>query len=348
MNNTIRKIGATITTAVVMGAGLMAAPAAHAVGLDAATIKANVETQIAAEISGRYRVSVREIGGDNRSFGILQHRAVESASTMKVFYAWLALRAADDGDVRLGSSLPSGTNWRDCLRVMILVSDNLCAADIRESLGNEEINDSLHRADFHDSEILLDPESSYAGKVTSTNDLAEFLVQLHAGDVLSETSTTRLLRLLKLQVWRSRIGAGTPEGIVVASKPGILRIGSGMVQTDAAIVHGENSTYVIAVLGDRGATRAGIRRISRIVYEGLQGVSGYPGATYPARQFTVANGTPMSETAHGPVVGSFSRTRPVELITTDRTRALIDAGNMGDVWVDFARLSLRDAYRWPS
>lgn len=342
-----RWLGTILANAlVVLGIAGIVTPgndAARAVGSTSAEIAIAVAAQL-DNASGVYRVSVREIDGANRSFNLNADYEMEPASSIKIFYAWLALRRADAGRLDLGSRLPSGVTWGRCIEVMIVVSDNLCSSDIREALGNRWVNRALVNAGFSHTHILLTSAGKYLGKRSSAGDLTDFLVRLERGELLSAESTDHLHRLLRDQVWRSRVGGGTPPGVVVESKPGQLAVNSRMVETDASIVRGPYSTYVITVMGENNATKSAIRSVSQIVYEGLQGVSVITRASYPRAQFTARRGARLSSQ-----YGSVSSTRvragtSVRLKYTSRLDAYVHVDGLGWGWMRYSSLRLSDAY----
>ena len=71
---------------------------------------------------------------------------------------------------------------------------------------------------------------------------------------------------MKQQERTGKIPAGVPEGIVTANKTGELDD----VENDAAIIYGEDKTYIICVmmngLSDTSAGRETIVKLSSIVY----------------------------------------------------------------------------------
>ena len=320
-------------------------PPANAIGLAGADIAANLQAQIDAEPTAQYRITVRELGGDARQLDIGAHDALEPASSIKAFYAWLVLRRVDEGSLRLADPLAHGLTWGSCLRLMIVVSDNLCSADIRESLGNVWVNRQLADAGFADTRVLTH-SGVYIGKRSSTADLAELFVRLESGTLLSPDSTTAFHNLLRAQVWRTRVTAGVPAGVRVEDKPGILAIDSGMVNTDVAIVRATTATYVIAVIGDHDATREGIARLSRTVYEGLTGELGYVGAAFPSEQFIVRKGAALARSFGGPTIATLDRARRAHLTYTERDRAFVTVDGIGKRWVSWSKLRLAASYRW--
>src|SRR3546814_16637339 len=88
--------------------------------------------------------------------------------------------------------------------------------------------------------------------------------QLHKGTLLNAANTAYLIDLMKNQVWRERIPAGVPTGVVVADKPGWLP----GIETDMAIVYGTKRTYVITVLSSNAKSR-NLADLSSLVYDSL-------------------------------------------------------------------------------
>lgn len=68
-----------------------------------------------------------------------------------------------------------------------------------------------------------------------------------------------------------------PEGVIVENKSGLLSTREdGLVRGDAAIIHGEAGSFVLAFIGTHTAVEESeqvIRDITTIVYEHLQGRS---------------------------------------------------------------------------
>lgn len=238
-----------------------------------AKLVASLTSRIAT-LDGRYSVSVRELGGAERSIDISSTTLKEPASVMKLYAAYAILKRVDAGKISLSAKTRSGVTVAVCLRTMIHISDNLCHWDLVAMLGNiNKLNAELYADGY--------TNTGYAGslpggrkiglKRTTSSDVALLMSRLERGTLLSPASNARLLALTETQLWRSRIPGGIPRGVAVANKPGELWVASGMVQTDGAIVRSPHGTYVISVLGNLGATTAGIRGISRIVYQHFNG-----------------------------------------------------------------------------
>jgi beta-lactamase class A len=293
---------------------------------------------------GRYSVSVQELGGQERGVAISARLRTEPASTIKLFYAWLALRQVDRGVLSLGTVLPSGFTLHTCLKLMISVSDNYCSIDIREKLGNRWVNQQLAAQGYPDSFLQLDSRGEYLGKRTSTADLNRLLYRIESGTALSATSTTFLHSLLLAQIWRARISSGVDVAAVVESKSGQLKIDTGMVEADVAIVRGPTTSYVVSVIGSYNAKKFVIQRLSRLIYEHFEGPL-VTLASYPLEQYVTYRPTTVTDSAtatRGLVVPAGTR---VEVIASIRSRMYAKvAGRTG--WVPFAALRLRPEYRW--
>jgi hypothetical protein len=225
----------------------------------------------------------------------------EPASVIKLFLAYAALKRVDRGTLHLSTVVGgSSTTVAGCLRAMIEVSDNQCMYDLRDRFGIRTLNAEFRRAGFRQTVFIR--STGWVPKRTSTDDLARFVSKLERGTLLRPASSTRLLRLMKQQIWRSRVAAGLPKGIPVGSKIGEI---SG-VESDASIVWGARSTYVITVLGTGGATRAGIAHLSRVVYERLEGSYGTQ-VRYPTKQFVTTKATTFRATPGGRVIRHLPR-----------------------------------------
>lgn len=295
---------------------------------------------------GSYSVTVTELDGDQRTVAYRGGKQVEPASTIKLFYAWAALRAVDEGKLRLSTRLSSGATVGGCIRVMIEVSDNACSVDLRVKLGARTLNRLFASEGFPNTRIVLDRKGRYVTKRTSTNDLARLLSRLERGELLSPAMTITFKNSLLAQIWRHRIGSGVPPGIVVGSKSGQLWVRSGMVEADTAIVHGPQSRYVITAIGTNGASAAVIRGISTIVYRHFQGPVATT-ASYPAQQFAMKTDFALRKTPNGSRITTLRTGTVVQVLSSVRGWMRVKAGSRVG-WVTFSSLTLRSAYVWPA
>jgi beta-lactamase class A len=333
--------------ATVMVAGLAAPPPAHA-----ADTPEQSEAELAAALraylapkAGNFSVSVRELDGDMRSVSLNGTSRVEPASTIKLFYAWAALRAIDNGTLSFGTVLSSKVTVRSCLTVMIQVSDNACAVDLRLKLGMTKLNSLFKSEGYPNTYIVLDSKGRYVTKRTSTSDLALLLARLERGELLSEAQTNEFKKMLLAQIWRHRFSSGVAKGTVVGSKSGELWVSSGMVQADTAIIYGPNSTYVLTAIGTNGASATAIRGISTVVYRHLQGEFDTK-ATFPTQQFVTTSQIHLRKSPGGSLIRVLSKGTAVEVISSSRTWMYVKVGGSYG-WVPFQHLKLREAYLWP-
>ncbi|MET4639089.1 cell wall-binding repeat-containing protein [Mycetocola sp. 2940] len=238
-----------------------------------------------SSLAGSYSVAVREISGLQRSVSIRGADMKEPASSIKLFPAYVALKLIDDGKLSLGSRTSSGTTVRDCLRVMIHISDNPCHTELIALLGQQNLNDLFVREGYTRTHYTgWSNGVRYDAKHSTADDLALLLTRLNAGTLLSPSGTEHLLSLMRSQIWRTRVAGGIPPGVVQASKIGSLWMqGSGMVDTDAAIVYAPNGTFVMSVMGSAGASAPSNAALARVVYEHFNGAFG-AAASYPTQQ----------------------------------------------------------------
>lgn len=245
-----------------------------------------------SSLPGSYSVAVREVSGLQRSVSIRGTEMKEPASSIKLFPAYVALKLIDDGKLSLGSRTSSGTTVRDCLRVMIHISDNPCHTELIALLGQQNLNDLFVREGYTRTHYTgWSNGVRYDAKHSTADDLALLLTRLNAGTLLSPSGTEHLLSLMRSQIWKTRVAGGIPPGVVQASKIGSLwmRDGSGMVDTDAAIVYAPGGTFIMSVLGSAGASASSNAALARVVYEHFNGAFG-AAASYPIQQmYTTTN-----------------------------------------------------------
>jgi beta-lactamase class A len=143
------------------------------------------------------------------------------------------------------------------MQKMILVSDNTCAWAILDLMGWNETQKQIDAAGFSYTKI----NNSVGGYMKSTaNDLAKLLKGLYNGTLLQSSSTDYLFKLMKHQIYRSGIPAGSP-GATVADKVGFLNSWN----HDAAIVYAPHSTYVLVIM-TTGADFTKIKELSNQIY----------------------------------------------------------------------------------
>jgi beta-lactamase class A len=295
------------------------------------------------EYGWKYGVTIREIGGAQRSVTAYGATKKEPASVSKLYIAYAVLDNADNGITSLGRKLSSGYTVRECVRAMIEVSDNYCARDLLALLGRSKLNTKLAREGYGATQFFSGTNSSGWTKTTSANDLALLLQRLQNGSLLSAGNTKYLIDLMKTQIWKTRIGAGVPEGASTASKVGELWLSSGMVQADAGIVYGTKSSFVISVLGSGGASKEAIAAITKTAYLHLNKLpSSTKTKVYPKAQMKTLRSTVVRSTPGGGAVATIPSGPNVEIVHSQRGQYWgMAAGKRG--WFTFVDLRSRFA-----
>jgi beta-lactamase class A len=297
-------------------------------------------------VSADYTISVHELGEDGIEVGIDEHVRIEPASVVKLFYAWAALRRVDMGSLRLSQVMSNGLTWDRCITLMITISDNKCSADIRQALGNRTLNTLFAASGYSNTYIRLTARGAYNGKRTSAADTTLLFTRLEEGTLLTPASTTYFHELLKGQVWRTRINLGVPAGVRVENKGGDLVISSGATQSDAAIVRGPESTYVLTVYGRNNAAKADIAAISRIVFEHLQGQTVTTPASFSTFQYTAVGAVPVRAKPGGRILYRIPSGTLVKAYYSERNWMVVKQNHKRQGWVKFQHLRLRDQFRW--
>jgi beta-lactamase class A len=159
---------------------------------------------------------------EDRSTGFrathLADRRVLSASLYKLFVAAELLRRIDERtlDRNAPAGDGSGRTVGECIRDMIVVSDNRCGAWGLGRVGYGALDASLGRQGF--------PGTSLASpQRTTAADVARFFERARDGTLLGpgrEGATAELYEFLQSQQVNDRLPAGLPPGTSVAHKTG--------------------------------------------------------------------------------------------------------------------------------
>ncbi|KFI79236.1 serine hydrolase [Bifidobacterium mongoliense] len=222
--------------------------------------------------TGDWQVYVEELStGAQLSMG---NRIQPAASLIKLYIMLAAYQQINDG------TLPDTSQIDDLLRQMITVSSNSAANTLIETLGNgndqtgfDVINRTARRYGFTQTTIAdmlsdtgsLDPNH----KTTSSQDCSMFMAKVYRKQLVSQSASEAMQRLLLGQQRRNKIPAGLPAGTTVANKTGEVP----GVENDAAIVFSPHGDYVLTVMtnGQTDALNAqdGIRTLSSMVWSAL-------------------------------------------------------------------------------
>lgn len=192
------------------------------------------------EQKGDFAISVRQLDGARLSADARGGTIYTPASTYKLFVAYAVLKRIESGQMRWDDQAVNGRTVAACFDTMIIHSDNPCAEWFGQTIGWRTITDMLRAMGLSSATSLNTPR----GFEATANDEVTFLAKLQSGQILSPTSTERLLDVMKRQIYRSGIPAGA--GGLVADKVGFL---DGLLH-DAAIVYAPSGTYVVVIMSN--------------------------------------------------------------------------------------------------
>ncbi len=195
---------------------------------------------------------------DGASANTNGNKQFETASTYKLFVAYAVLKAIDSGRMRWSDAIVGGRDAEQCFEDMIVVSDNDCPVAFKTKLGGwQAIESEMHSLGLSSKTSLTGPTL-----LSTANDISYFLYRLQNGTLLNPADASRLLGLMKRQIYRSGIPAGT--GLVVADKVGFVDD----VIHDAGIVYPKSGPYVLVVMTSNGSW-AGIADVADQINDGL-------------------------------------------------------------------------------
>jgi beta-lactamase class A len=215
---------------------------------------------------GDYGVMLREVTGDKRTASYQAEKQFISASTYKLFVTYTVLSWVEKGEFGLDKQVVNGKDIPACMDSLLLYSSDECGWPMGNLVGWPRLSIFLNEQGFENTQLNnYDKDGDFIGdKFSTATDEAEIAWRLHNGSLLNKTHSDMILSRLKRQVWRQRIPAGVPEGIVVADKPGWIYD----IENDTAIVYGEKSTYVLAIMS-KGSNVKNLAALSKVIYEHL-------------------------------------------------------------------------------
>ena len=202
---------------------------------------------------GNYGVSVTELSGMGRMASVNGDRKYVTASTYKLFVAYMVLKDLEVGGLKWEDVITGGLNVKQCFEEMIVQSANRCALAYIKRYGADNIVAKMHELGFasveHNTTWWATP-----------NDLALYMKKLERGQLLEGESREFLLGLLKRQVWRYGIPTGI-RNVTIADKVGFLED----YIHDIAIVYGPKGTYILGIM-TKGGSYGGMADVARQVH----------------------------------------------------------------------------------
>ena len=186
-----------------------------------------------------------------------------------------ALTAGEDSDKEVYAALGRTLTLRQLCEAMITVSSNFAANLLIETLGVQNIRQTVGRLGAGGMQVLRGVEDGKAfekglNNTTTARALLELLERLAQGRAVDSESDRAMIEILKRQKFIDAIPAGLPPGTPVAHKTGTIT----RIHHDAAIVYGPNP-YVLVLLvrgiEDRKQSAALMAELSRVVYESATG-----------------------------------------------------------------------------
>lgn len=192
-------------------------------------------TALLADLAGSrgFGISVMEIGG--RSANVNGNKQFVAASTYKLFVAYALFKEIEAGRMSWSDPIYGDKNADSCFYVMIHNSDNPCAKAFGDKIGWQNIENQMHALGLTSTELSPSP-------CTTANDLSLFLYRLENGSLVSAADRTKLLDVMKGQIYRAGIPAGTK--LTVANKVGFID----SYIHDAGIVYGARGPYVLVIM----------------------------------------------------------------------------------------------------
>jgi beta-lactamase class A len=153
-------------------------------------------------------------------------------------------------------STPHQLTINDAATLMIILSDNTATNLIIDKVGIRNVNarmDSLglkttrlHAKVFLGTATTIDTAATnkWGFGVTTPMDIAEILTRLYRGQIVSDTASKQMVRMLRNNFEYEMIPRYLPAGVSVAHKTGALNAS----RHDCGIVFSKQRDYVLCIL----------------------------------------------------------------------------------------------------
>ncbi|MFN2578647.1 MAG: serine hydrolase [Pyrinomonadaceae bacterium] len=215
----------------------------------------SLDSQVRAEVAsfkGKVFVFAKNLD-TGQTYSYHGDESVRTASTIKIAVMIEAFARVADGRAkwsdelvltkaaRYGGSgiLPEMSDGlrlslQDCLRLMMLLSDNTATNMVLDYLGTDAVNERMNSLGFKSTRIMrrvggggeskegkLPDNKRFGLGATTPHEMVEILAKLDRGQIVNETASKEMIDLMKREQGRYAIGRTTPE-ISVATKYGAL------------------------------------------------------------------------------------------------------------------------------
>lgn len=197
-------------------------------------------------LPGNVAVYAKEIGGEGKTYAFNEEKVFTAASLYKLLEIYPLLTQLESGKITWDSKLlDDGTTVRQCVDVMIRLSDNECGIKISHLAGLKRTDELLKDIGLKNTILNnLDEEGNLASdKTTTAKDMGVYMDYLLYQGKMGPKTKELLLNSMEKQVYVQGIKAGVKQGTVY-NKVGFLD----EFLNDAAIVKGEGVEYILVIL----------------------------------------------------------------------------------------------------
>src|SRR5438067_2365136 len=240
----------------------------------------SLDSQIRAEISpfkGKVFVFARNLD-TGQTYSYNGDERVRTASTIKIAVMIEAFARVAEGHAKWTDELVltkaarySGSgilpemsdglrlSFQDCVRLMMLLSDNTATNMVLDYLGTDSVNDRMNSLGFRATRIMrrvggggeskegkLDDNLKHFGLgATTPHEMVQIMEKLDRGEIISKEASKQMVDLMKREQVRYAIARTMPD-VPLASKYGALD----HLRSDVAIAYSKRGKIAIAITVD--------------------------------------------------------------------------------------------------
>jgi beta-lactamase class A len=242
---------AAVTAATPVPSRLIRTYSSSSVGLQAL-----LNDWVATHHGPRWGIVIKELGGTQRTASVRANERFVTASVYKPFVAMVALNQIAAAQLDPNAPTSTGKSLDACIELMIVHSDNACAHAVGDMVGWGAATAAIQAKGFTNTSV-----AEQYNFYTTPTDTTAYLEGLFDSSLMSAAHTSRMLGMLRRQVYRNGIPTGS-RGSAVANKVGY----TDSYRHDVGIVYHPKSAYVLSILS-YGGTYPQIVDLARTVHD---------------------------------------------------------------------------------
>jgi beta-lactamase class A len=215
------------------------------------TVQEVLNAWVVSHPTKKWGIAVSSLGSDKISAAVNGGLQFNTASVYKLLLTYPLFQKYNLDSL-------SQSPYKNCLDLMIKISDNSCGEAIGYGLGWTKATQALRQAGLTSTDLYTS-----RGPVTTAGDVNRFLTKFYTGELMGNPEKQYVMGLMQLQKYRKGIPTGC-SSCVVSDKIGDL----GYVRHDVGIVEYKSGAFALTILSN-GASYSQIAELTAQIYSSI-------------------------------------------------------------------------------